>query len=139
MARPSALTPEVQELICEAIRAGNYREVAAVWAGVSVRTVQHWCTLGRRVPDGPHGVFLRAVLQAEKDAEMEMVGVVFTAAKADPDHAWKWLERKYGQRWGTQNREIRELKRRVEEMEKAQGGVPRPSEPASRPLASAKR
>ena len=45
--RPSKLTPEVQEKIVTAIRAGNYAQVAAVYAGIGERTFYRWMELGK--------------------------------------------------------------------------------------------
>lgn len=127
--RPTSLTAEVQALICESIREGNYRSVAAAWAGVPIRTLRSWLARGRTEGDGPYCEFLHAVLEAENAAEMAMVAVVVTAAKADPLNARWYLERKFPQRWGSNSREVRELKQRLDVLEKgAAGGVPRPTE-----------
>ena len=46
--RPSKLTPEVQEKIVTAIRAGNYAQVAAVYAGIGERTFYRWMERGEK-------------------------------------------------------------------------------------------
>jgi hypothetical protein len=124
--RPTVLTPEIQDLLCQAIRDGNYREVAAEWVGVSTRTLSRWMTDGKRKPDTVYGRFRRAVLEAERCAEMKMVEAVMRAAASDPKHAQWWLERKFPERWAANRIELRELKGRVEELEKNRVPAPRP-------------
>ncbi len=116
--RPTALTAELTGLICQSIREGNYRDVAAVWAGISVRTLRDWCTRASREPGGIHEEFLRAVLEAEQAAEMAMVAVVVESAKVDTQNARWYLERKFPQRWASNRAEMRLLKRRLDQLEK---------------------
>jgi len=42
MARPTKLTPAVQKKIVDAIKAGNYMETAAAYAGISKQTLYNW-------------------------------------------------------------------------------------------------
>ena len=104
MGRPSKLTPEVQEKVAASIRAGNFRYVAGLWAGIAERTFETWMRLGKARPRSKHGEFRRAVLEAEKAAEMRCVALVMKAASQDARHAEWWLERKYPQRWGRKDR-----------------------------------
>lgn len=48
MARSSKLTPAVEQRIVEAIRAGNYRAIAARAAGIDERTLFRWTERGSR-------------------------------------------------------------------------------------------
>jgi transposase len=98
--RPATLTPEKQEKIFTAIRAGNYRDVAARWAGVPLRTFRRWCQRGRKAKSGVFKEFWHALLEAEQSAEILMVGLVVRAAKINAKHAEWWLERKFPDRWG---------------------------------------
>lgn len=120
--RPLTLTPEVRDLLCEAVREGNFRLVAAQFAGVNQRTFSEWMTRGRREPDGPYGELLRAIQAAESEAEMKALAVVMAAAVDDPANARWYLERKFPERWGSQSRDIRDLKKRLDELEKAAHG-----------------
>lgn len=97
--RPCKLTPDVRERILSALRAGNFRETACEWAGVSERTLQGWLNVGRREPNGPFGEFLRALLESERGAEIRAVGIVMKAAQKDAKHAEWWLSRKHPSRW----------------------------------------
>jgi hypothetical protein len=101
------LTPELQEKLTASIRAGNFRYVACLWVGLGERTFDTWMKRGKERPRTVHGVFRRAVLEAEKAAEMRCVALIMKAASGDAKHAEWWLERKYPQRWGrTQRHEI---------------------------------
>ena len=127
--RPLTLTPELCGLICQAIRDGNYREVAAKWAGVPVRTYLRWCARGKKEESGPYHDLWHAILEAEADAEIKMVDAVMKAAASDPRHAQWWLERKFPERWGPNSRDIRELKQRLDQLEKS-GGPARQLQPS---------
>lgn len=111
--RPLTLTPELCGLICQAIREGNYREVAAKWAGVPVRTFLRWCARGKKEESGPYRDLWHAVLEAEADAEIKMVDAVMKAAASDPRHAQWWLERKFPQRWSPNRGELRALAKQI--------------------------
>ena len=104
--RPTKLTSEVADKICQALKAGNWREVAAQWAGIGERTFREWMAKGEDDPDGIHGDFRRRVLEAEQQAEIRMVALVMKAAENDPRHAEWWLERKNPGRWGRQVHEV---------------------------------
>lgn len=100
VARPSKLTPELQERILQAIRGGNFREVAAQWAGIAPETLSRW--LAR--PESRFVTFRQAVLEAEQQAEIRAVALILKAAETDPRNAQWWLERKFPERWGRRER-----------------------------------
>lgn len=118
--RPTKLTPELQEEICQYLADGHFREVAAQAAGIAYRTLAHWCRLGKS-GEAPYAEFLHAVQKAEQRAELAMLKLVMRAAEGDAKHAEWFLERKYPERWGRDRGEITELKRRVAELEKTLG------------------
>ena len=98
--RPPKLTPGVQEKIVGALRAGNFRKVAAPWAGIGVTTFKRWMSLGKAQRRGKYRSFQAAVLEAEQAAEITMVALVMQAARKDAKHAEWFLERKHPERWG---------------------------------------
>src|SRR5438552_1641487 len=98
--RKVTLTPDVQEKILQAITGGNYRIVAATWAGIPSRTFHRWCAIGKTKTTGIYADFWQALLKAERAAEILQVGRIIQAAALDPDHAKWWLERKFPKRWG---------------------------------------
>jgi len=105
MGRPTKLTPERQETICEAIRGGLCREEAAVAAGVARTTIQCWLAKGKEETEGLYRDFLTALQDAETSLEQECAAVLTTQLKADaPEHirqgAAKFLlERRFRSRW----------------------------------------
>ena len=100
VARPTKLTPEVQERIVTAIRAGNYAEPAARSAGISEATFHRWIERGKQglaghLPRVPS----RRSQRAEADAEVHAVAVIRKAMPDDWRAAAHYLERRYPERW----------------------------------------
>ena len=101
------LTPEVQDRIVVALRAGNYQETAALYAGISAKTFYEW--LNRGESDDPKEAafrnFREAVEKAKADAEVRDVALIDKAAHDGSWQAAAWkLERKFPQKWGRVNR-----------------------------------
>jgi transposase len=105
--RPTKLTPELFSAIVDAIRSGNYAQVAAATAGITEQTFYEWLRRGRDEPDGIYRRFADAVLAASGEAEQEKLERLRREALAD-DGDWKaaawWLERRFPKRWGKQQR-----------------------------------
>jgi transposase len=75
--RPTKLTDEVHDKIVQAVRAGNYLETAAYYAGVHPATVHRWM----KEADEPGAArakreFREAVTRARAEAEVRVIGVV---------------------------------------------------------------
>lgn len=114
--RPSKLTEEVFNAVMQALRAGNYQEVAARYAGISESTYWSWLERGKRererIEDGiePNSTetiyreFLEEVEQARAAAEVRMVGLIATAAKDTWQAAAWYLERSKPNQWGRRDR-----------------------------------
>ena len=99
--RPSKLTHERQAKICDAIRAGNYLETAAAFAGIDKTTMYLWMRKGRAANRGKHREFVDAVEKAMADAEARDVALIGKAAADGTWQAAAWrLERKHPDRWG---------------------------------------
>lgn len=108
--RPTKLSAEVQAKVIEALAAGNFRQVAADYAGIGLRTMNTWLAEGKKATTGPHAAFRQAVLEAERKAEMRMVALVMRAAATDAKHAEWWLERKQHARWGRKTEQKLDVK-----------------------------
>jgi len=109
MARPSKLTEDVKRRFLTSIRAGNDKKVAAAMAGISESTLYSWIEQGKRSDAEPEFLeFLELLTQAEAEAEVAAVARIQQAAQNGrwQASAW-WLERKYGERWG-RNDKIRQ-------------------------------
>ena len=100
--RPTKLTPEVVDKILLAIRGGNFRGVAARWAGSSDRALRRVMEEGRKHPSSEAGEIRRRIIEAEEAAEINCVRLVLEAAKRDVKHAEWWLERRRPHRWARQ-------------------------------------
>jgi hypothetical protein len=110
--KPIEPTDEIQEKICNALRAGNYIEAAAPYAGISKDTFYKWLRHGaeakRKTPKAIiHQPFIKLADAVEKAMAEAEVRDVATIAKASSSQwqaaAWK-LERKYPSRWGRKDR-----------------------------------
>lgn len=97
--RPSKLDSVAAEKIIEAVRAGAYRKVAAVFAGISERTLREWLVLGQSNPQSAHGVFRRRLREAAATAEITVSKVAYEAAARDPFYAMRYLSVRWRKRW----------------------------------------
>jgi hypothetical protein len=110
--RGPTFIPEVGAQIVQALRAGNYMETAAAFAGIEAEQVRKWVKMGvrRRTPELEQ--FARDVTQAVIGVEVRNVAIVSRAANGIKDaagneikgpdwHAAAWfLERMFPQHWG---------------------------------------
>jgi transposase len=120
--RPTDLTPEVQETICDAIRAGNYLEPSAALAGVSKATVYNWIKRGGaekkrlskskrarvRKKEAIYVEFVDAIREADAIAEARDVATISLAAEKHWGAAAWRLSRKHHDRWGDKRTNIHE-------------------------------
>lgn len=113
MARPTKLTPELADRICQSLRVGVPDIYAAEGNGIERSTFWQWVELGREakacVVDGcsdlHHGPvtgelsyveFVDMAMVAEADAVRLAVGYITKAMPADPVNARWWLEHRHG-------------------------------------------
>lgn len=114
--RPTKLTPELQKKIIDAIRAGNYMETAAAYAGISKDTFFRWLRKGARAKSGIYKEFHDAVEKALAEAEVRDVMIIANAATSDwKAAAWR-LERKFPDRWGRKESVNDERRLKLEQM-----------------------
>ena len=83
---PSKLNPKVQKRIYQAIRAGNYKEVACQFAGISGTTLRNWVNKGKEAyakgdDKNIYYHFLKGLEEAEAEAEVRNVAIVQRAAE----------------------------------------------------------
>jgi transposase len=102
--RRSKLTAEVHDKIVTAVRAGNYAEVAAQYAGISERTYYNWIAKGEQDADGPYLQFMQAIRAAEGEAEAVAMITIRKAWGDDWKAAAWYLERKFQAKWGRHDR-----------------------------------
>jgi transposase len=102
--RPTKLTAAVSDRICQAIRAGNYIETAAVAAGIDKATVHRWLKDGNRGKSPALKEFCASVEKALAEAEVGAVATITMAGKTQWQAlAWR-LERQHQTRWGRKDR-----------------------------------
>lgn len=101
MARPSKLTPDVQERIAALIRVGNTVEIAAEAAGIARGTFFVWMNRGADArPESPYAQFHAAIEAARAQAEATLVTRIAKAAANGSWLAAAWLlERGAPERW----------------------------------------
>ena len=101
MARPSKLTPEVQEVIVDAILHGSTYKDAAESAGVQYNTFNEWMKKGEAAKTGQYREFNDSVSVANAECARNMVRVIQSAAaKGDWKAALEWLKRRRREDWG---------------------------------------
>jgi transposase len=102
--RKTKLTKQVQQKIVDAVRAGNYLEVAAAYAGVGENTLHEWIARGEgrdthRSKTALYTDFAEAVKMARAEAEATAVAVVRMAMSENWQAAMTFLERSFPSRW----------------------------------------
>ena len=115
MGRPSKLTPETVQKICENIRLGLRYNDAALAAGISYDTFYSWRKKGEAAKSGKYTEFLKAVKRAEAEGERALVARIQKAAQDEYNKetgdlisrgqwtAAAWiLERRHREKWGRQ-------------------------------------
>ena len=104
--RPTDLTPDTQNRIIEALRAGNYIDVACSYAGIGTTTYYRWMQRASD-PESPdiYRDFRDAVQRARAEAEIRNVGLIQRAASDGTWQAAAWfLERSHPRKWGRHDR-----------------------------------
>lgn len=112
MAGKKKISEEKIKQIVEAVRAGNFIETAAAFAGLSKQTLYNWLKEGMRErdrrengeePDRTKDMYVKFSIdieQAMAEAEMRDVEIITKAAEQQWQAAAWRLERKFPDRWG---------------------------------------
>ena len=103
--RKTKLAPERQDKIVQAIRAGNYANVAAAYAGIGESTFYEWIQRGEKAQSGLYSEFAEAVKRAEAEAEVHAVAIIRRAMPENWTAAMAYLERRNPNRWGRRVKE----------------------------------
>jgi transposase len=98
--RPEKLTDEVLRRICEAVRAGCTKEVAAAYAGVSRSSLHRWLAKGAEEGSDPrYRELAQELRRAEAEAEVHAAAILRRAMADDWRAAVAYLERRHRPRW----------------------------------------
>jgi hypothetical protein len=105
--RPTSLTDENLLRFLTAVRAGNYRSVAARLCGIAPKTVERWVARGRgrdpNYPATPEYVnFVRMLDEAEAAAEALVTSNLVQRSRVDTAAAAMWLRTRHPERWGAE-------------------------------------
>lgn len=100
--RPDKLTPEIQNKIVTAVRAGAFVETAASYAGISKVTLYDWMKRGNKSTHGKFRDFLNAVEQAFAEATVADLAQISAAAAKDWRAAAYRLEKRERSLYGKQ-------------------------------------
>ncbi len=101
MARPSKITPEIIELVSNAVLHGASYQSAARSGGIHYDTFNEWMKKGREAKSGIYREFSEALETANAQCEVNMVRVIQSAAaKGDWKAALEWLKRRRRNEWG---------------------------------------
>jgi hypothetical protein len=98
--RPPKLNADVVGKILMAVRAGNYPEVAARWAGISAATYYRWC----KDPRPPFVAFRAALDMADAECEAMVIGNLFRLSRTSKRAAAFLLERRWPEKWAKRRR-----------------------------------
>ena len=102
LGRPTKLTMELIERICDHIKKGNYIDVACAYENISKDTYFDWLKKGRAstVPDDLCRIFSDSIRSAEAESIMDMNARMMEHEK----NSWKPLgfrmERRFGKYYG---------------------------------------
>lgn len=118
--RESKLTPDRQERICDALRKGYPRRLAAIFGGISEQTFYTWLDRGKPESDGFEDKYLEfseSVAHAEAEYEAKMIDVITRDAESHPRNegykaAIEWLQRRRPNDWARLEKQehVHELK-----------------------------
>ncbi|WIG98349.1 transposase family protein [Myxococcus sp. SDU36] len=100
MARPTKLTPELQQQICEHLRSGLFRRAAAGLVGVDEQTVSRWFHRGASEARGLYREFFVAVDRAEAEFMQGATETLQAAATTNPKHVQWLLSRRFPELYG---------------------------------------
>ncbi|TQF12489.1 hypothetical protein FJV41_28820 [Myxococcus llanfairpwllgwyngyllgogerychwyrndrobwllllantysiliogogogochensis] len=100
MARPTKLTPELQQQICDHLRSGLFRRAAAGLVGVDEQTLSRWFHRGASEPRGLYREFFVAVNRAEAEFMQGATETLQAAATTNPKHVQWLLSRRFPELYG---------------------------------------
>jgi transposase-like protein len=116
MARPTKLTPEIQEKICRLIAStGCTVEGAAAAVDLDARTIYDWRSRGLVEQSGRFHQFSQALMRARAKSEATLVASIATAAKGDWRAAAWLLERRFPDQYGNRLTLIKRLEQMTED------------------------
>lgn len=99
MARPSKLSPEIQEKLIRAIKTGCPFATACDYANLDYSTFRRWLIKGEKQGAGRFREFYDAVRRAESGLEVKLIAQWHQSAETDWRAACEFLSRRFPDRW----------------------------------------
>lgn len=131
MARPSKLTPELQQRLIQAISIGSSLASACAYAGVSYKVFREWMIRGERESSGKYCEFREAVRHAEARTEIELVAAWRSHCKTNWRACAEFLSRRFPDRWSPSHTVKLEVQKELEKTLEGLASVMPSSEYAS--------
>ena len=103
---PTKFSAELVEKLLVAKRNGNHSNVAARWAGIDRTTLRRWMLDGEHQDEFPFRQLNLAVDSTDAGVEIDLVALVRSAARHDPELALKFLRQRHPDRWGVSRTEV---------------------------------
>src|SRR5208283_5113465 len=101
MARPTKLTPEIQQKIGDGVSIGLTYALAASAAGITYQTFNQWMKLGRDSTSGKYFEFYKHIEQRNSEGALKILQKLNDAAKAGNCQVCMWiLERRFSEDFG---------------------------------------
>lgn len=111
------IQPEALAEVLASVAAGTPRKHAARAAGIPQSTFFRYCRVAKlAAPDTPEWKFWNQLKKAEGLAVKAHCGVIRTAADKSWQAAAWWLERLYPEDFGSDRREVRELRKEISDL-----------------------
>jgi len=101
--RPSKLNKQIKKRLIDAISRGSYLEPACRAAGIHYATFRAWMKKGEQAKSGQFREFYEEVIQAEAEAEQEMIKQWQAQIPTDWRAAKDFLARRYPERWANKD------------------------------------
>lgn len=101
--RKTKLTPELIKEFEKWLKVGNYRKTVCDYLGIGETTFYRWMEEGEKAKSGLKREFRESVIKAEAEAEMRNVQIIQREAENNWSAAFKYLSRKFPERWGEKN------------------------------------
>ena len=101
MARPTKLTPEIQQKIGDGVSLGLTYALAANSAGISYQTLNQWIQQGKNSTSGKYYEFAQYIQKCNADGALKLLERLNEAVKAGDTRICLWiLERRFSEDFG---------------------------------------
>jgi hypothetical protein len=104
MTRPTKLNPELIIEICDKIERGVTQKTAALTSGITEHTFHNYINRGKQETEGIYFQFFQSLKKSQANLKATYEQLIFDAAHKDWKAAMTYLERKYPDEYGRQEK-----------------------------------